>query len=180
MKIYTRRGDTGETSLPGGVRVWKNSPCIDAIGAIDELNAALGLLRSEQLPEQCDRLLERLQKELFIVGTELASVMPTGSTGQRIEKGHVQAIEAFIDQYDVRLQPMNGFILPGGVRTAALFHVARTICRRAERNLATLVQSDKQAISADMLAYMNRFSDLLFILARESNAQAGIADTFFN
>jgi cob(I)alamin adenosyltransferase len=176
MKIYTRRGDTGETDLLHGVRVWKSSPCLDAIGTLDELSATLGLLRIERVPEEIDRLLERLQNELFCAGTELASAPSAESPCPRIAKGHIQAIEATIDQYDARLQPLKGFILPGGVRAAAMFHVARTICRRAERHLAALIQVDKQAVSADMMAYINRLSDLFFVLARLSNAQAGVAD----
>ncbi len=176
MKIYTRRGDTGETGLLGGVRVWKDSPRLDVIGTIDELNAALGLIRVERLPEEFDRLLERLQNELFSAGTELASSSPAESPCPRIAKQHIQALEATINQYDAKLLPIKGFILPGGVRPAALFHVARTICRRAERHLATLVQTDKKAVSPDMLAYINRLSDLFFVLARISNSQAGIGD----
>jgi len=176
MKIYTCRGDAGETDLLGGVRVWKNSPRLEAIGTLDELNATLGLLRAERLPEEIDRLLELLQNELFSAGTELASVSPVESPCPTITAGHIQAIEATIDRYETKLPPLKGFILPGGVRTAAMFHVARTICRRAERKLAALVQLDKQAVSPSMLAYINRLSDLLFILARLSDAQAGVAD----
>jgi cob(I)alamin adenosyltransferase len=176
MKIYTRRGDTGETGLLGGVRVWKNSPRLDVIGTLDELNAELGLLRTERLPEDIDRLLERLQNELFNAGTELAAASPAESPCQIIGKQHIQELEATIDQYDARLPPLKGFVLPGGVRSAAMFHIARTICRRAERHLAALVQTDKMAVSAEMLSYINRLSDLFFILARLSNAQAGVAD----
>jgi cob(I)alamin adenosyltransferase len=176
MKIYTRHGDTGETGLLSGVRVWKNSPRLDVIGTLDELNATLGLLRSERLPEQTDRLLEQLQNELFDAGTELAAASPAESPCPAISARHIQEIEATIDQYDAKLPPLTGFVLPGGVRSAAMFHVARTICRRAERQLAALVQLDRQAVSPSMLAYINRLSDLLFVLARLSNAQAGVAD----
>jgi cob(I)alamin adenosyltransferase len=176
MKIYTRHGDTGETGLLSGVRVWKNSPRLEVIGTIDELNATLGLLRTERLPEEIDRLLERLQNELFNAGTELAAASPAESPCPAIAAQNIQEIEAAIDQSDARLQPLKGFVLPGGVRSAALFHIARTICRRAERQLAALVQLDKQAVSPSMLAYINRLSDLFFVLARLSNAQAGVAD----
>jgi cob(I)alamin adenosyltransferase len=176
MKIYTRRGDTGETSLLGGASVWKNSPRMDVIGTFDELNAELGLLRTERLPEEIDRLLERLQNELFSAGSEIASSSPAESPCPRIGKKHIQDLEATIDHYDARLLPLKGFILPGGIRSAAMFHVARTICRRAERHLAALVQSDTKAVSMDMMAYINRLSDLFFILARISNVQAGVAD----
>jgi cob(I)alamin adenosyltransferase len=176
MKIYTRRGDTGETGLLGGARVWKNSPRLEVIGALDELNAELGLLRTERLPEEIDRLLERLQNELFCAGTEIASSSPAESPCPKIGKEHIQELEATIDQYDARLLPLKGFILPGGVRSAAMFHVARTICRRAERHLAALVQADPKAVSMDMLSYINRLSDLFFVLARLSNVEAGVAD----
>jgi cob(I)alamin adenosyltransferase len=176
MKIYTRQGDTGETGLLSGVRVWKNSPRLEVIGTLDELNATLGLLRTERLPEEPDRLLERLQNELFNAGTELAAASPADSPSPAIAAQQVQEIEETIDQYEAKLLPLKGFILPGGVRSAAMFHVARTICRRAERQLVALVQLDKQAASPSMLAYLNRLSDLFFVLARLSNAQAGIAD----
>ncbi len=176
MKIYTRRGDCGETELLGGVRVWKNSPRLDAIGTLDELNAALGLLRAERLTEVIDRLLERLQNELFNAGTELASTSPAASPSPSISAQHIQALEDDIDLFDAGLPPLKGFIIPGGVRSAALFHLARTICRRAERCLAALVQVNKQAVSSSMLAYINRLSDLFFVLARFSNAQAGVGD----
>ncbi len=179
MKIYSRRGDSGETDLLGRARVWKNSPRLDVIGTLDELNSTLGLIRVEHLPEEIDRILERLQNDLFSAGTELASASPAQSPLRRIAKEHIQALEAIIDQCEVKLPAIQGFILPGGVRAAAMFHVARTICRRAERHLAGLVQSDPNAVSPEMLAYINRLSDLFFVLARLSNAQAGIGDVFW-
>jgi cob(I)alamin adenosyltransferase len=179
MKIYTRRGDGGETSLLGGVRVWKNSLQLDVIGTLDELNAEIGLLRAEHLPEEIDQLLERLQNELFYAGTELAASAPSESPCSTISENHIQGIEAAIDQFDSKLHPLGGFVLPGGVRSAAMFHVVRTICRRAERHLVSLVQSDKQAVSDNILAYINRLSDLFFVLARLSNAQAGVGDVLW-
>jgi cob(I)alamin adenosyltransferase len=176
MKIYTRRGDTGETALLGGVRVWKNSPRLDAIGGIDELNAAIGLVRAENLPEDVDRMLKRLQNDLFNVVAELAAPTPAESPCPTIAESHVREIETYIDQCQDKLQPLTVFILPGGARSAALFHLARTICRRAERQLVALVQIDKQAVSPPMLAYINRLSDLCFVLARLENARSGVAD----
>jgi len=176
MKIYTRLGDAGETGLLGGVRALKNSPTLNAIGEIDELNAALGLICAEGLPHDIDKVLEQLQNELFGAGAELASVQSVEPRGPRIAQSHVQAIEACIDRYEAKLQPLKGFILPGGVRSAAMFHVARTICRRAERQLVSLTEVDKHAVSAGMLAYINRLSDLLFVLARHCNAEAGVSD----
>jgi cob(I)alamin adenosyltransferase len=176
MKIYTRHGDTGETVLLGGVRVWKNSPRLEAIGAVDELSAAIGLARAEKLPEVVDRTLERLQNDLFNVVAELAAPTPAESPCPTINESHIREIETYIDQCQAKLPPLTGFILPGGVRAAALFHSARTICRRAERQLVALVQIDKQAVSPHTLAYINRLSDLCFVLARLANAQAGVAD----
>jgi cob(I)alamin adenosyltransferase len=176
MKIYTRRGNTGETGLLGGIRVWKNSPRLDAIGAVDELNAAIGLARAEKLPEDIDRVLERLQNELFNAGAELAAPTPAQSPCPIISESHIREIETNIDQCQAKLPPLTGFILPGGVRSAALFHAARTICRRAERQLVALVQIEKQAVSPHMLAYINRLSDLCFVLARLENARASVAD----
>ena len=176
MKIYTRSGDGGETELPGGGRVWKNSPRLDACGTLDELNAALGLVRTERLPEDIDRLLERLQNELFNAGSELATVDPAQTASPIIKAQHVEAIEQAIDHYEAKLPTLKGFILPGGVRSSALFHVARTICRRAERELVTLIQAEKQAVSLNILAYINRLSDLCYVLARFSNSQAGAGD----
>jgi cob(I)alamin adenosyltransferase len=177
VKIYTRLGDNGETGLLHGVRAWKNSPRLDAIGAIDELNAALGLIRTEDLSEAIDRILERVQNELFSAGTELASTNPAKMPFTPIAAQNIQAIEASIDHYETELQPLKGFILPGGVRAAAMIHVARTICRRAERQLVALVQVEDKAVSKDMLAYINRLSDLLFVLARVINSQSGVSDT---
>jgi cob(I)alamin adenosyltransferase len=176
MKIYTRRGDAGETGLLGGEKVLKNSPRLEAIGTLDELNATLGLIRTESLPDDIDQLLERLQNELFNVGTELATVAPARSPCPTVSTVHIHAIEEAIDLYDSKLEPLKGFILPGGARLAALFHIARTICRRAERKMIDLLQLENQALSPDMLAYINRLSDLLYVLARYSNTLAGVAD----
>ena len=176
MKIYTRRGDTGQTGLLGGLQVWKNSPRLGVVGALDELNSMLGLIRAEPLPEEIERILEPLQNELFVAGSELASAGAAEPQCPGIANGHIQALEATIDRCQAKLPPIKGFILPGGVRSAAMLHIARTICRRAERHLAALVQSDEKAVSPEMLAYINRLSDLLFVLARLSNAVADIGD----
>jgi len=179
MKIYTQGGDAGQTGLLGGHRVWKNSPCLEVIGALDELNSMLGLIRAEPLPEEVSRILEPLQNALFVAGSELASVGAAEQSCPRITREHIHALEAAIDRCQAKLPPIKGFILPGGVRSAAMLHIARTICRRAERHLAALVQSDKKAVSSEMLAYINRVSDLLFVLARLSNALAGISDALW-
>jgi cob(I)alamin adenosyltransferase len=179
MKIYTRHGDGGETSLLGGIRVCKNSPRLDAIGTLDELNTEIGLIRSERLPEDIDRLLEHLQNELFNAGAELAAPAASESPTPTIDSKHVERIESALDHYDALIPVLKGFILPGGVRTAAMFHVARTICRRAERQIVALTQIDPKSLSPNMLAYVNRLSDLFFVLARISNARAGVGDVLW-
>ena len=172
MRIYTRKGDLGETGLPAGVRVGKDAVRIEANGTVEELNAVLGLVRSETLPEATDALLERVQNELFEVGAELAAP-GTRTIGPR----HVEALEAEIDRYDEPLEPLGAFILPAGCRAAAELHHARTVCRRAERRLVALSRGAEERTSPTLLAYLNRLGDLLFVLARTANAQAGRRDT---
>jgi cob(I)alamin adenosyltransferase len=177
MKIYTRTGDSGETGLLGGQRAWKNSPRLEVCGAYDELNAVLGLVRSEQnLPEQIDGLLVLIQNDLFNAGSETATVPPEKPWCPVLGKEQIERIEQAIDLFDSNLPPLAGFILPGGCRTAALLHVARTVCRRAERHLVSLQQAEPTAINANQLVYSNRLGDLLFVLARAVNHQAGIPD----
>jgi cob(I)alamin adenosyltransferase len=176
MKIYTRTGDSGDTGLWGGPRVGKDTPRIEAYGAIDELSAALGLVRAEGLPEAADRLLERVQHELFEVGAELATRDPVARGTRTIGPGHVQAIEAEIDRYESGLEPLKTFILPAGSRAAAGLYLARAVCRRAERRLVTAMRQSGEQISSVLLAYLNRLGDLLFVLARFVNARAGRAD----
>jgi cob(I)alamin adenosyltransferase len=180
MKIYTKTGDTGETGLVDGSRVLKNSPRLEVCGAYDELNALLGLIRCEQnLPEKVDRLLDQFQNDLFNAGSEMAT--PPTVTPQCPVLGdvHAQRIEAAIDHFEAALPPLTNFILPGGCRAAALLHVARTLCRRAERKLVTLQQLEPAEINTFQLVYINRLSDLLFVLARAVNHQAGIPDVLW-
>lgn len=174
MKIYTKTGDRGDTGLFGGPRVRKDDPRIEAYGAVDELNAALGLARCEPLDEPLDSLLASIQNELFELGAELATPDPQRLGTHTIAAAHIARLEAAIDQYEAKLEPLKAFILPGGTRSAALLHLARTVCRRAERRLVTL--ADREAISADLMIYLNRLSDLLFVLARLANRAAGLAD----
>jgi len=176
MGIYSRKGDLGETGLLTGPRVGKDIARIEALGTIDELNAALGVVRAEPLAGPMDRLLERLQHELFEVGAELAAPDPVTRGTRTIGPQHVQALEAEIDAGDSSLAPLAGFILPCGVRAAAALHLARTVCRRAERRLVTLVRESGGEISLVLLAYLNRLGDLLFVLARAANAAAGVGD----
>ena len=176
MKIYTRTGDLGETALFAGPRVGKDMPRIEVCGAIDELNAALGLARADSLDPDTDRILDRVQHELFAIGAELATPDPVARGVQWIGREHVQSLEADIDRRDASLPPLTEFILPGGTRGAALLHLARAVCRRAERRLVSLIRHCDEPISLPLLAYLNRLSDLLFVLARAENARAGIAD----
>jgi len=173
MKIYTRTGDLGETGLFAGPRVGKDMPRIEVCGTIDELNAVLGLARTEPLPAETDRLLDRVQHELFGVGAELTTPEPAAHGVQWIGPEHVQALEADIDRCEQRLAPLGQFILPGGSRAGATLHLARAVCRRAERRLVTLIRRSEEPISVVLLAYLNRLSDLLFVLARCENARAG-------
>lgn len=176
MKIYTRTGDSGETGLFGGARVGKDTPRIETCGTVDELNAVLGLVRAEQIPDEIDRVLERLQNELFVVGTELATHRPAARRAHAIGPGHVEAVEADIDRLQVGLEPHRQFILPTGNRAGAGLHLARAVCRRAERRLVAMIRRAAEQVSPVMLAYLNRLGDLLFVLARHVNAEAGHPD----
>jgi cob(I)alamin adenosyltransferase len=177
-KIYTRTGDTGETSLLGGRRVRKDDVRIEAIGAVDETNASIGLVRAElsrsQPPiEAMDELLAAIQHRLFDLGAELAA--GAGSTKRRISSNDVRALEQSIDEWEEKLKPLTEFILPGGSAMAAQLHLARCVCRRAERRMVEL-RSSGESVGADTFGYMNRLSDLLFVLARAANAAAGVPD----
>jgi cob(I)alamin adenosyltransferase len=179
MKISTRAGDRGETGLLHGRRVWKNTPRLDVCGTLDELNAVLGMVRAEELPAEVDALLEPVQHSLFNAGTELAAVLPDVSPCPTIGAEHIQAIERHIERIEAVLPPLENFILPGGTRAAAALHLAGTVCRRAERHLVALAQIEPNAVSPNMLAYINRLSDFFFILARFCNAQTGMADVYW-
>lgn len=174
MKIYTKTGDQGETGLFGGPRVRKDNPRIEAYGAVDELNAVLGVVRSEPLPVEIDELLAKIQNSLFDLGAELASPDPTRMGVATIGPAHAESLERAIDRYEANLPPLKAFILPGGCRAAAAMHLARTVCRRAERRLISL--SAVETISETLIVYLNRLSDLLFVLARELNRLEGQGD----
>jgi cob(I)alamin adenosyltransferase len=176
MKIYTRTGDLGETGLFGGPRLGKDTARIETYGTVDELNAVLGLVRAEPLAAELVELLARVQTELFEVGAELATVDPVAKKTRTIGPLHVEALEAEIDRQEQTLPPLRNFILPTGVRASALLHLARTVCRRAERQLVRLVRSSQEPISLVLLSYLNRLGDLLFVLARVANQQAGVTD----
>ncbi|GAB4571321.1 MAG: cob(I)yrinic acid a,c-diamide adenosyltransferase [Anaerolineae bacterium] len=175
MKIYTRSGDSGETGLFGGGRVPKHDPRVEAYGTVDELNSWLGVVCAEPIPEQAQRWLIHIQNDLFFLGADLATPLEADAANiVRVDSQAVEALEAIIDQIDAELPPLKNFILPGGSRAAALLHVARTVCRRAERTVVALAERD--TINQVSLVYLNRLADLLFVLARWLNLQAGIEE----
>ena len=176
MKIYTRTGDKGETALCGVGRVKKDSLRIEACGTLDELSAVLGVALASGLGERIMAVVERLQAELFEIGAEVASPDPVGCGTRRINTENVAALEADIDRFTAGLDELHEFILPGGSMAAAQLHVARTVCRRAERRLVTLIEEEEADISPMLLAYINRLGDLLFVLARAANAEFGQDD----
>lgn len=177
MTIYTRTGDEGETNLIGSVRVPKDAAVLEVCGALDELNALLGLVRCDSLAEATIALLEHIQHRLFGVGAELVAVASGQSGPAAIRPEDVAAIEQVIDRYDAKLERLSSFILPGGCRAAASLHVARAVCRRAERQLVLLLRTQPQPASTELLRYVNRLGDLMFVLARTANAEAHVADT---
>jgi cob(I)alamin adenosyltransferase len=179
VKIYTRTGDEGETSLLGGVRVSKNHVRIEAIGGVDEANAALGVVRLELTrsgiaPEGVDDVLERVQHELFDFGAELAMPEISAKKSTSIAEENIVALEAEIDRCERELAPLRQFILPGGAAAAAQLHLARCICRRAERRLVELAGAEP--VRGELIRYMNRLSDLLFVLARYVNKANRVGD----
>jgi len=171
-KIYTRTGDDGSTGLGDGSRVPKDSPRIEAIGAVDELNSQLGVLRTQALPGDTDTLLAEIQHRLFDLGGELS--IPGRET---IRSEHVELLEQALDRLNDGLTPLKEFILPGGTPAAAHAHVARSVCRRAERRLIQL-HHDKP-LSPQAIGYLNRLSDLLFVLARHLNRAQGHNDVLW-
>lgn len=173
MKIYTKTGDSGETSLLSGGRVAKDHPRIATYGTLDELNSVIGLLLAEPVPTRCVSPLEGVQRSLFSLGAAIADAhgkLPHDSSDWAVEP-----IESWIDEMDGELEPLRNFILPGGCRAAAIAHIARTVCRRAER-CAIRAGREDGALPYGMLEYMNRLSDSFFVLARWLNGQIGVAD----
>ncbi len=171
-KITTRTGDTGQTGLGDGARVAKDDPRIAALGDVDELNSVLGLLSAEALPQDIGEAVVLIQNQLFDLGGELS--IP----GYRlVTADHVSRIEALVAHFNADLPPLKEFILPGGSRAAAVTHLARTVCRRAERSIVGLARG--QTVSSEARIYLNRLSDLLFILGRVLNARAGCGDVFW-
>lgn len=179
-RIYTRSGDSGETGLFRGPRVDKDCPRIEAYGTVDELNSLLGWLRATGVPPDVDEGLCRVQRDLFHLGAELATVEPGQLTIPRIAGEDVSRLESWIDKLESDLPPMQHFVLPGGTNAAAAAHVVRAVCRRAERRLVTLGrvgQSNAESVSPVLLTYLNRLSDYLFVLARWLNHESGVEES---
>jgi cob(I)alamin adenosyltransferase len=174
MKIYTRTGDDGTTGLFGGGRVSKSDVRLSAYGAIDELNAVLGFARSAGLPKLCDQILLVLQNQMFDLGAELATPDSAKHGAELLTDDLLDQLESWIDTLEADLAPLKTFILPGGTSAAAALHLARCVCRRAERRIVAL--SETASVRPLVLKYVNRLSDLLFVLARTANAEAGVGD----
>jgi cob(I)alamin adenosyltransferase len=173
VKIYTRTGDAGDTGLFDGTRVSKADPRVDAYGDVDELNAWLGLVRAAGVPDDIGDLLTAIQRDLFAVGAVLAD--PRRRIAARVTKAAIDAsdtgrLEQAIDRFEAELPPLRRFIVAGGAGAGAALHVARTVCRRAERKIVGL---GHESVGTDVLTYVNRLSDLLFVLARAVNHRAG-------
>ena len=175
MKIYTRTGDEGTTGLLGGGRVSKSDRRLNAYGTIDELNAVLGVVRAAGVSSRCDEILLNLQSQMFHLGAELATPQPAHSATEVLQNEIITELEAGIDTLEKGLPPLQAFILPGGSPAAAALHLARCVCRRAEREIVAL--SEQTQVRPLVLKYVNRVSDLLFVLARTANAEAGVGDT---
>lgn len=179
MRIYTKTGDDGSTGLLGPGRVSKDHIRVDVYGTVDELNAVLGLARAHGLDADSDALVARLQDDLFVLGSALADPSPDGRFHRAITEDHVGRLEQAIDRLESELAPLAHFILPGGAPAAAHVHLARAVCRRAERLAVTLSHSPGQDVPAAVIIYLNRLSDLLFVLARAVNHRAGVADVIW-
>lgn len=183
-RIYTRTGDTGDTGLFGGRRVPKDDPRVEAFGSVDELNAVLGVARSLDPQSEIGDVLVGIQAELFALGADLATP-PDEETHhgrvsvERIGPERADRIEALIDRFDAELPPLNRFILPGGVPLAAALHAGRTVCRRAERRCVTLAQAERDGANSEVVRYLNRLADLLFVLARAANHRSGGQDVLW-
>ncbi len=186
VKIYTKTGDNGTTGLFAGPRVSKNNTRIAAYGTVDELNALLGVvaatlsdLSGDKVVGACieiERLIPQLQSDLFSVGAELATPEPGKHGMQLLTDARVGEIEALIDHFEQQLPKLTSFVLPGGTPTAAQLHLARTVCRRAERDVVSLAEEDGGFESERILVYLNRLSDLLFVAARLANHLGGAVD----
>ena len=178
MKIYTRTGDEGGTALFGGGRVGKDHPRVEAYGDVDELNAALGMARAVEMMPRIDEVLVPVQRDLFAIGALLATPdhdkMREQLLKARIDEQRIAELEHAIDNCEKELEPLRSFIVPGGTPKAAALHVARTVCRRAERRVVAL--ANDTPLPGLVVIYLNRLSDLLFMLARVANKRAGAGE----
>ncbi len=179
-KVYTRTGDDGSTALGTGTRLPKEAPRIEAYGTVDELNSFLGVAVAAGLPDGLADVMATIQNDLFHLGSDLCIPEddPEAPEVPRIEPRHVERLEAWIDAWQEELEPLQNFILPGGSVAAAHLHVARTVCRRAERDVVAL--SRTETVGEPVLRYLNRLSDLLFVAARYANLKAGVSDVLWD
>jgi len=176
MKIYTKTGDKGDTSLFGGQRVPKDALRIEAYGTIDELNAVLGCVLAHNSDSDLQRMLTQIQSQLFELGADLATPRSAGEEKvRRLAAEDFVILEKFIDKCQSALPPLTNFVLPGGTPAASFLHLARTVCRRAERNVVRL--SRNEDIGEEVIVFLNRLSDLLFVLSRSANQKAGIPES---
>lgn len=179
MKIYTKTGDAGQTSLLGGTRVLKNHVRISAYGALDELNAYLGLLRDLSETEERKNILFEIQNNLFVIASELASENEKAhSFALAFDEKESLVLEAEIDNMEKELEPLKSFILPGGHQVVSFCHIARTVCRRAEREIISL--SQEAHVKDGIIKYINRLSDFLFVLARKYAREYGVGEVVWN
>lgn len=178
--LYTLTGDSGTTSLVGGIRISKNDPRLEAYGTIDELNAHIGMLRQMQNPADDDNLLLFIQNKLFVIGSYLATDTTQTHLRQasQLHPQDITRIENRIDTLDEATPPLHAFVLPGGTTTAAQAHICRTVCRRAERRICQIAQ--ETTIDENILKFINRLSDYLFVLARHSNTAAHQQEIFWD
>lgn len=178
MKIYTKTGDAGETGLFGGGRVGKDHPRVEAYGDVDELNAALGMVRAVEPMPRIDEVIVPIQRDLFAIGALLATPdrdkMRASLEKARLDDTRIRDLESAIDLCEAELEPLRSFIVPGGTAKAAALHVARTVCRRAERRVVALTHTEE--LPDVVVVFLNRVSDLLFMLARVANRRAGAGE----
>ncbi len=175
MKIYTKKGDDGTTSLYGGKRVVKHAGRIETFGSVDELNAILGVGLTYVESREVANCIREIQHQLFVLGADIATPPDSEARIDRIAEHHIERLESMIDKLDETLEPLKHFILPGGSRAGATLHQARTVCRRAERMLVSCRL--EESLSIQTLIYLNRLSDLLFVLARVENRESNVTET---
>ncbi len=174
MKIYTKKGDSGETSLFGGKRVSKSTERIEAYGNVDELNSFVGLAASYQLSEKGTEYLRKVQEMLFVLGADLATPSSSKTRIDRIDQNDINFLEHAIDTMEEDLETLKNFVLPGGSQAGATLHIARTVCRRAER--AAVACAKAEDISDECIKFLNRLSDFFFVIARYENKKAGVRE----